>query len=120
MMIEELENWIERSFIFYSILFGYWKTARRQFGSGKLIHQGPNLNETFEMTKDSNNELDGFKIHFSNGHIAIFHRAPTGVITENVYFEKDGKVNFFCGDLRAITMDCIWNGQKVSDFSKLP
>lgn len=120
MTIEELENWIERSFIFYSILFAYWKTARRQFGSGKLVHQGPNPNETFEMTKDSNNELDGFKVHFSNGHIATFHRAPTGLKTENVHFEKDGKVNFFCGDLGAITKDCIWNGQKVSDFSKLP
>ena len=120
MSIDELDNWIERAFIFYSILFGYWKKTRLQFGSGKLVHQGPNSNETFELTRDAASQLDGFKVHFSNGHVATFHRAPTGVKAENVFFEIDGRVGFFCGDLNAMTQNCIWNGNVVNDFSKLP
>ncbi len=118
--IAELELWIEKAFAFYSLLFAHWKWIRRRLGKGKLVHPGPQPYETFEMTADTDGYLDGFKVHFSNGQIATFHRGSQGVVTNNIDFEKDGKINFYSGDHDKLKNHYVWNGNIVTDFQTLP
>ena len=67
----------------------------------RRYHQWPNL-EVLELLK-TDGKVDGFRVHFSNGESARFHRRPEGVNMMNVIINPDGTLNFMVGPLWLLT-----------------
>ena len=77
------------------------------------FHRWPNY-EVFELLS-TDNKVDGFRVHFSNGSVARFRRSIGGVEVVNVILEGDGTINFMCGCLDELQQTYMVDGQEV-DF----
>jgi hypothetical protein len=65
------------------------------------------------LSSKTDGKLDGFRVHFSNGSSARFHRAPAGVDLMNVVIQKDGTINFMVGLLDALQDRYMVDGKEV-------
>jgi len=117
--IEELDLKLSLGFAFFSAFFAKWKAYRIQLGQGKKVHKMPNY-ETLELLVDEDGLLNGFKVHFSNGHIATFKRSKHGVTAENLSFDNEGAVGYFVGMTDELNKVWVWNKKLVDDWNALP
>jgi hypothetical protein len=74
-------------------------------------HRWPNF-EVLELLK-TDGKIDGFRVHFSNGNSARFHRRPAGVDLMNVIIQPDGTINFMVGLLDALQQRYVVDGREV-------
>jgi hypothetical protein len=109
--LRQLSNLIANSFSF----FGRFMAARERWrglaAEMPRYHRWPN-HEVLELLK-ADGKLEGFRVHFSNGSSARFHRTAAGVDLMNVTIEPDGTINFMVGLLNALGPRYIVDGAEV-------
>lgn len=111
MPLENLNNLIANAFSFFGVFMGMRDRWLKLVAGMPRYHRWPNY-EVMELLK-TDGKLDGFRVHFSNGSSARFHRAPAGVDLTNVIIERDGTINFMVGLLNALGPRYMVDGAEV-------
>jgi hypothetical protein len=109
--LENLNNFISNAFSFTGMFMAIRDRWLALAAEMPRYHRWPNY-EVFELLK-SEGKLDGFRVHFSNGTSARFHRSPGGVDLMNVTIQPDGTINFMVGLLDALTSRYVVDGKEV-------
>jgi hypothetical protein len=109
--LESLSNLIANAFSFTAKFVAIRNRWLKLCATMPRYHRWPNY-EVFELLK-SDGKLDGFRVHFSNGSSARFHRSPAGVDLMNVVIEGDGTINFMVGLLDALKDRYVVDGKEV-------
>jgi hypothetical protein len=116
--ITSIENTFESCFGFYGAFLDVYETWLKAFAQMPRYHKWPE-HSVLELISDQEMRLYGFRIHFSNGSSASFSRTERGVNGENLFWESDGSMNWFVGDLNLL--EPVWkiNGEVVTDWKKI-
>jgi hypothetical protein len=109
MSLERIDSLIANCFAFYEAFFQAHSWTKAYIGAAKQYHKWPNY-EVFEVLK-KDKQVYGFKVHFSNGHIAKFTREPEKVEAINLHFNPDGSINFFVGNLDELKEEWLVDGK---------
>lgn len=112
--LAKIDSIIMCSFAFYEAFFHTHSWAKKFIGAAKKYHKWPNY-EVFEILKNDQDELCGFKVHFSNGQTAKFLRQPEKVEAVNLMFEHDGSVNYFVGSIDQLTKQWLVDGKPYEE-----
>lgn len=118
MSLDELYELLNRCFCFYRAFFPVHEKALTELGGFPRYHKWANY-LVLEILTDDDEKACGFQVHFSNGSVARFARTPTGVDAVNLWFDEDGSVRFFAGNLDALEETWKLNGEPVSDWDAL-
>ena len=111
MPLHNVNNLVTNAFSFFGVFIAmrdHWLEATANM---RRYHKWPNF-EVLELLK-TDGKLDGFRVHFSNGTAARFHRRREGVEALNLVFERDGTINFFVGLRDALGRRYVVDGQEV-------
>jgi hypothetical protein len=111
MPLEKLNILISNSFSFFGVFMAVRERRRALAGEMPRYHRWPNF-EVFEILKNDG-KIEGFRVHFSNGSSARFHRRPEGVDLINVTIQPDGTINFMVGLVNALGPRYMVDGQEV-------
>lgn len=117
MPFQELNEKLTRASAFFETFFRIHQGALRDLASSPRYLQMPNYEVLELLSKDE--ELYGFKIHFSNGSSAHYTRVPGRVEAVNVMFETDGTINYMCGMLNELVQAWKVNGSIVTDWNEI-
>lgn len=117
MHLSEVSGKINLAFDFFSALIVCHRRWQCWFASMPKYHKWANY-EVLEIVS-SDNKLDGFHVHFSNGSKATYLRRPAGVETINFSFSREGEVGFMVGLLDALEPKWKIDGKEVDDWTKL-
>ena len=109
--LQDLNNLIANAFSFFGPFIGVRERWLKLAAEMPRYHRWPNF-EVLELLKSDGN-LNGFRVHFSNGVSARFQRSPDGVDLNNVAIQKDGTINFFVGPLYELKQKYVVDGQEV-------
>lgn len=109
--LENLSNLIANAFSFTGRFMAVRDRWLKLITAKHRYHRWPNY-EVLELLR-SGGKLDGFRVHFSNGTSARFHRSPSGVDLMNVTIKSDGTINFMVGLLSAPTNRYVVDGKEV-------
>jgi hypothetical protein len=111
MSLRNIDSLIVNAFSFFGVFMGTRDRWLELAAEIPRYHQWPNF-EVFEVLK-TDGKLDGFRVHFSNGNSARFHRGPAGIDLMNVTIQPEGTINFMVGLLDALQNRYIVDGQEV-------
>ncbi len=112
--LEDVSALITNSFTFIGRFMHVHERALTDSATmGRRYHKWPQY-EVLELLK-SEGKLSGFRVHFSNGASARFHRGPDGVDCMNVIINGNGTINFMCGQLDLLEPRWKVDGREV-DF----
>jgi hypothetical protein len=109
--MRNVSNLIANAFSFFGAFLGVRDRWLENAAGIRRFHRWPNF-EVLELLK-TDGKLDGFRVHFSNGNSARFHRRPGGVDLMNVIIQPDGTINFMVGLLNALQNRYVVDGQEV-------
>ena len=117
--LERLDGLTVHCFAFFGAFIYMHKRWLRQLGKAKRFHQMPQY-EVLELLSSEEDEVYGFHMHFPNGSRATYARRRSGIEATNLFFERDGGVNFQIGLLDRC--EPVWkiDGQPVEDWKALP
>ena len=94
--MERLDGLTVHCFAFFGAFIYMHKRWLRQLGKAKRFHQMPRY-EVLELLSSEEDGLYGFHMHFSNGSRATYARRRSGIEATNLFFERDGGINFQVG-----------------------
>jgi hypothetical protein len=116
--LEDLDKRIDACFGFYGAFLALHKHWLHLLGKARRFHKWPRY-EVLELLSTEEEGVYGFNVHFSNDSKAIYTRSSTGIEAINIYFEKEGAVNFFIGNLD--DLEPVWkiDGKPVEDWDAL-
>jgi hypothetical protein len=117
--LERLDEFTVNAFAFFGAFIYMHKRWLHQLGKAKRFHQMPQY-EVLELLSSEEDGLYGFHMHFSNGSRATYARRRSGIEATNLFFERDGGVNFQIGLLDKC--ESVWkiDGLPVEDWKALP
>ena len=117
--MERLDGLTVHCFAFFGAFIYMHKRWLRQLGKAKRFHQMPQY-EVLELLSSEEDGVYGFHMHFPNGSRATYARRRSGIEATNLFFERDGGVNFQIGLLDRC--EPVWkiDGQPVEDWKALP
>ena len=115
--LKTIQNKINNCIIYYSSFMKLHRDWLFKLAHLKKYHKWPNY-EVLELLSSKEEGLYGFNVHFSNGSKATYSRRSSGVEAINIFFEKDGQLNFMSGSFE--DLESIWkiNGQPVDDWEE--
>jgi hypothetical protein len=113
-----IEETLNNCFNFYSTFLSLHKIWLRKLAKLKKFHKWQNY-EVLELLSNEEMGLYGFQIHFSNGSKSTYQRLPSGVDALNLFFEDDGRLNYYVGFLD--NLEPIWKieGVPIKDWSMI-
>lgn len=111
---EQVNNLITNSFSFFGVFLGIRDRWLKFLATVPRYHKWPNY-DVFELLKDDDSKLNGFRIHFSNGNSARFLRTPQGVDLMNIRITRSGTLGLMVGSLDDLQRVWMVDGHPV-DF----
>lgn len=116
--IAVIEETLNNCFNFYSSFLSLHKIWLKKLGKLKRYHKWPNY-EVLELISNEEMGLYGFHVHFLNGSKSTYQRLPSGVNALNLFFEEDGRLNYFVGLLD--NLEPVWkiDGVPIKDWDNI-
>lgn len=117
-MRNKLHDKLQCCFAFYGALLAAHRSWLLGIGRLRRFHKQAGY-EVLELLRDEGGAACGFKLHFSNGEVALYRRTRAGSQPLNVLPQPDGTVNFFSGLLDAREPTWKVNGVPITDWDEI-
>jgi hypothetical protein len=102
---------------FYTAFLANHNHFKMMFREMPRFHKWPNY-QVLEILSNDNTGLFGFNIHFPNGTRASFTHNEEGVISENIFHNPDGSIQFNSGFTDGQEEKWQVNGEEVRDWGE--
>ena len=100
---------------FYTAFLVNHNHFKMMFHEMPRFHKWPNY-QVLEILSNEETGLFGFNIHFPNGTKATFTHSEEGVVSENIFHNPDGSIQFNPGFTDGHEEKWQVNGEEVCDW----